>query len=81
MSTISFPRNVFSPIWMERSPALAEDARAGLPAMRKVNLAGGNPLAFFRRRLASGYRLGVGAESFSSTEIVLAGRKTFRGIF
>jgi hypothetical protein len=31
--------------------------------------------------LASGYRLGVGAESFSSTEIVLARRKTFREIF
>ncbi len=27
-------------------PTLAEDARAGLPAMRQANLAGGSPLAF-----------------------------------
>lgn len=49
---------------VQRFPALAEDAGAGLPATREVNLAGGNPLAFFRRRLASGYWLVVWCSKF-----------------
>lgn len=39
-------------------PTLAEDARAGLPAMRQANLAGGSPLAFS----GGGWRVGKGGQ-------------------